>query len=129
MLASSSSHGTGMGHRQHQALSSTMVVDSHSTACLASCSALYVVLSTLIAFMYYTPCDTVHCFWFDIDCRALNHKVQYVTVPAGHCWVEGDHRGQSMDSNFFGPVSKLQYIFCLLFKYNSELIILCYNIA
>jgi len=36
--------------------------------------------------------------------------MQYVTVPAGHCWVEGDHHGQSMDSNLFGPVSKFWFI-------------------
>ncbi|KAK0044771.1 mitochondrial inner membrane protease subunit 2, partial [Biomphalaria pfeifferi] len=26
-------------------------------------------------------------------------------VPKGHCWVEGDNRKCSMDSNNFGPVS------------------------
>lgn len=26
-------------------------------------------------------------------------------MPEGHCWVEGDHTGHSMDSNCFGPVS------------------------
>lgn len=26
-------------------------------------------------------------------------------VPDGHCWVEGDHTGHSVDSNTFGPVS------------------------
>lgn len=26
-------------------------------------------------------------------------------VPEGHCWVEGDHVGHSMDSHYFGPVS------------------------
>ena len=25
-------------------------------------------------------------------------------VPTGHCWVEGDHHGRSVDSNVFGPV-------------------------
>lgn len=29
----------------------------------------------------------------------------YIEVPAGHCWVEGDHRGHSLDSNVFGPVA------------------------
>lgn len=28
-----------------------------------------------------------------------------VIVPEGHCWVEGDHTGHSMDSNHFGPIS------------------------
>lgn len=28
----------------------------------------------------------------------------FLTVPKGHCWVEGENRPQSMDSNFFGPV-------------------------
>lgn len=26
-------------------------------------------------------------------------------IPEGHCWVEGDHTGHSLDSNFFGPVA------------------------
>jgi len=25
-------------------------------------------------------------------------------IPEGHCWVEGDHRERSLDSNVFGPV-------------------------
>jgi len=29
----------------------------------------------------------------------------YVEVPQGHCWVEGDHTGHSLDSNIFGPVA------------------------
>lgn len=33
------------------------------------------------------------------------YKNQIVRVPEGHCWVEGDHVGHSMDSNLFGPVS------------------------
>lgn len=28
-----------------------------------------------------------------------------MTVPEGHCWIEGDHTGNSLDSNHFGPVS------------------------
>ncbi|GFY41695.1 mitochondrial inner membrane protease subunit 2 [Trichonephila inaurata madagascariensis] len=32
-------------------------------------------------------------------------KRRFVSVPMGHCWVEGDHVTHSMDSNFFGPVS------------------------
>ncbi|XP_053675968.1 mitochondrial inner membrane protease subunit 2 [Anopheles nili] len=35
----------------------------------------------------------------------LGYKLPYVTVPEGHCWVEGDHTGNSLDSNIFGPVS------------------------
>lgn len=35
----------------------------------------------------------------------LGYKLQYVRVPEGHCWVEGDHTGNSLDSNSFGPVS------------------------
>lgn len=35
----------------------------------------------------------------------LGYKVPYVKVPEGHCWIEGDHTGNSMDSNTFGPVS------------------------
>lgn len=35
----------------------------------------------------------------------LGYKSQYVKVPEGHCWVEGDHTGHTLDSNTFGPVS------------------------
>lgn len=35
----------------------------------------------------------------------LGYKKEIVRVPEGHCWVEGDHTGHSMDSNNFGPVS------------------------
>ncbi|ETN61264.1 mitochondrial inner membrane protease subunit 2 [Anopheles darlingi] len=35
----------------------------------------------------------------------LGYKIPYVKVPEGHCWVEGDHTGNSLDSNTFGPVS------------------------
>uniref|UniRef100_A0A3B5L011 Peptidase S26 domain-containing protein n=1 Tax=Xiphophorus couchianus TaxID=32473 RepID=A0A3B5L011_9TELE len=34
-----------------------------------------------------------------------NYKNRYVRVPDGHLWIEGDHRGHSLDSNCFGPVS------------------------
>jgi len=27
-----------------------------------------------------------------------------ITIPKGHCWVEGDNWVQSRDSNTFGPV-------------------------
>ncbi|XP_073921139.1 mitochondrial inner membrane protease subunit 2 isoform X3 [Castor canadensis] len=37
--------------------------------------------------------------------RTMGHKNQYVKVPRGHMWVEGDHHGHSFDSNSFGPVS------------------------
>lgn len=35
----------------------------------------------------------------------IGYKKPYVKVPSGHCWVEGDHTGRSLDSNSFGPVS------------------------
>ncbi|KAG8287730.1 Mitochondrial inner membrane protease subunit 2 [Homalodisca vitripennis] len=34
-----------------------------------------------------------------------SYKTPFVRVPEGHCWIEGDHTGHSMDSNLFGPVS------------------------
>ncbi|XP_064632074.1 mitochondrial inner membrane protease subunit 2-like isoform X2 [Lineus longissimus] len=37
--------------------------------------------------------------------RTLHYKNRYVRIPEGHCWVEGDHHGHSLDSNLFGPVS------------------------
>ncbi|XP_019348046.1 mitochondrial inner membrane protease subunit 2 isoform X2 [Alligator mississippiensis] len=37
--------------------------------------------------------------------KTTGYKKQYVKVPHGHMWVEGDHHGHSFDSNFFGPVS------------------------
>jgi len=33
------------------------------------------------------------------------YRKPFVRIPQGHCWVEGDHRGHSLDSNTFGPVS------------------------
>ncbi|KYN09669.1 Integrin-alpha FG-GAP repeat-containing protein 2 [Trachymyrmex cornetzi] len=33
------------------------------------------------------------------------YKLCTVQVPEGHCWLEGDHVGHSMDSNTFGPIS------------------------
>ncbi|KAH0953789.1 hypothetical protein HN011_010129 [Eciton burchellii] len=33
------------------------------------------------------------------------YKINILQIPEGHCWVEGDHTGHSMDSNIFGPVS------------------------
>lgn len=35
----------------------------------------------------------------------IGYKQSIVRIPEGHCWVEGDHTGHSMDSNNFGPVS------------------------
>ncbi|XP_055624215.1 mitochondrial inner membrane protease subunit 2 [Toxorhynchites rutilus septentrionalis] len=35
----------------------------------------------------------------------LGYKMPYVKVPEGHCWIEGDHTGNSLDSNTFGPIS------------------------
>eukprot|EP00058_Branchiostoma_floridae_P016343 XP_002601831.1 hypothetical protein BRAFLDRAFT_75951 [Branchiostoma floridae] len=37
--------------------------------------------------------------------KTRTYKNRYVRVPSGHCWVEGDNFGHSLDSNFFGPVS------------------------
>ena len=37
--------------------------------------------------------------------RTLSYKNRYLKIPEGHCWVEGDHHGQSLDSNYFGPVA------------------------
>ncbi|XP_066587699.1 mitochondrial inner membrane protease subunit 2 [Prorops nasuta] len=33
------------------------------------------------------------------------YKEKIIQVPKGHCWIEGDHAGQSLDSNNFGPVN------------------------
>lgn len=37
--------------------------------------------------------------------KTLSYKTRYVTIPKGHCWIEGDNHAQSLDSNYFGPVS------------------------
>uniref|UniRef100_T1JHL3 Mitochondrial inner membrane protease subunit 2 n=1 Tax=Strigamia maritima TaxID=126957 RepID=T1JHL3_STRMM len=37
--------------------------------------------------------------------KTLGYKDKFVRIPEGHCWVEGDHHGHSMDSNSFGPVA------------------------
>lgn len=49
---------------------------------------------------------------FDLLCVRLGdivptigYKKPYVKIPPGHCWIEGDHTGHSLDSNTFGPVS------------------------
>ena len=36
--------------------------------------------------------------------RTEGYRSDFVTVPQGHCWVEGDHSGHSCDSNQYGPV-------------------------
>ncbi|XP_065659660.1 mitochondrial inner membrane protease subunit 2 [Hydra vulgaris] len=33
------------------------------------------------------------------------YKKSHVFIPKGHCWVEGDNKSASLDSNSFGPVS------------------------
>lgn len=38
--------------------------------------------------------------------RTLSYKKEFVRIPDGHCWVEGDHTGNSLDSNTFGPVAQ-----------------------
>jgi mitochondrial inner membrane protease subunit 2 len=35
----------------------------------------------------------------------IGYKQPVIKVPSGHCWVEGDHTGNSLDSNSFGAVS------------------------
>ncbi|XP_038068609.1 mitochondrial inner membrane protease subunit 2-like [Patiria miniata] len=37
--------------------------------------------------------------------KTLSYKNRYVTIPEGHCWIEGDHHSVSLDSNYFGPVA------------------------
>jgi len=34
----------------------------------------------------------------------VGYKQRYITVPPGHCWVEGDNLRHSDDSNKVGPV-------------------------
>jgi len=41
----------------------------------------------------------------DIVRSHQNHHLR-ITVPQGHCWVEGDNWGNSVDSNKYGPISK-----------------------
>eukprot|EP01118_Nematostelium_gracile_P002269 TRINITY_DN12507_c0_g1_i1.p1 TRINITY_DN12507_c0_g1~~TRINITY_DN12507_c0_g1_i1.p1 ORF type:complete len:168 (+),score=20.53 TRINITY_DN12507_c0_g1_i1:101-604(+) len=33
-----------------------------------------------------------------------------VTIPKGHCWIEGDNEATSVDSNSYGPVSMSLFI-------------------
>ncbi|GIX80013.1 hypothetical protein CEXT_86651 [Caerostris extrusa] len=35
------------------------------------------------------------------DTVKASDMLRYVSIPAGHCWVEGDHTAHSMDSNYF----------------------------
>ncbi|XP_071481827.1 mitochondrial inner membrane protease subunit 2-like [Diadema antillarum] len=37
--------------------------------------------------------------------RTLGYKNRFVVIPEGHCWLEGDHHGVSLDSNYFGPIA------------------------
>jgi len=36
--------------------------------------------------------------------ETLHYRQPVVTVPQGHCWVEGDNTACSYDSNYFGPI-------------------------
>ncbi len=36
--------------------------------------------------------------------ETVGYKNRYVKVPEGHCWIEGDNKRKSLDSNTFGPV-------------------------
>ena len=36
--------------------------------------------------------------------ETLRYRTRHVSVPEGHCWVEGDNHEKSIDSNDFGPV-------------------------
>lgn len=37
--------------------------------------------------------------------RTPRYKYDYASIPRGHCWVEGDNKLRSMDSNSFGSVA------------------------
>lgn len=52
----------------------------------------------------WTEFDWIVYFAGDIV-STIGYKKPYIKVPDGHCWVEGDHTGFSLDSNSFGPVS------------------------
>lgn len=53
--------------------------------------------------------------------KTIRHKRDYVLVPQGHCWIEGDNFEKSYDSNAFGCVplglilGKVKYV-CYPFK-------------
>lgn len=36
--------------------------------------------------------------------KTINYKKNYVVVPQGHCWIEGDNHKSSYDSNRFGCI-------------------------
>jgi inner membrane protease subunit 2 len=36
--------------------------------------------------------------------KTIHYKQEYVKVPQGHCWVEGDNFEISYDSNAFGCI-------------------------
>ena len=40
----------------------------------------------------------------DIVSGSPYNKGQDLVVPRGHCWLEGDNRGRSVDSHTYGPV-------------------------
>jgi len=37
--------------------------------------------------------------------ETLGYRHAVVRVPDGHCWVEGDNTGYTLDSNLLGPIS------------------------
>lgn len=39
------------------------------------------------------------------EIRTIGYKYPLVKVPEGHCWVEGDNTGHTVDSNTFGAIS------------------------
>ena len=36
--------------------------------------------------------------------KTYNRKFPYCQVPSGFCWVEGDNRSSTLDSNILGPI-------------------------
>ena len=71
-----------------------------------------------IEYLFFKVCVFVY--------RTIGYKKPYVSVPKGHCWIEGDHRGKSYDSNRFGPVSIfIEFIWKHLL---SKIIGIIYNI-
>ncbi len=38
--------------------------------------------------------------------KTKNYKKEFVLIPPGHAWVEGDNHEKSIDSNLYGVVSK-----------------------
>ena len=36
--------------------------------------------------------------------------VDNIFTDLGHCWVEGDNKSNSVDSNYYGPISKVDGI-------------------